>query len=58
MDIFLLIVVLIMIGLLILLNLYIVAHYAHPLESSFGGSVLTKILVVSPPHADSEPDAH
>ena len=47
MDAFLIIVIIVMMLLLMLLNLYIIAHYAHPLESKFGISILTVILVVS-----------
>lgn len=45
-DPFLVILVFVMIVLLGLVNLYIVAHYSHPLESKFGGSIFAKIIII------------
>ena len=36
-----------MIIILCIVNLYIVAHYSHPMESSFGGSIFAKILIIA-----------
>jgi len=43
----LIILICVFIILLILINLYILANYTHPLESSFGTSVVPKIICVS-----------
>lgn len=45
-DAFLVIVVLILMAILCIVNLYILAHYSHPLESKFGGSIFAKIIVI------------
>lgn len=45
-DIFLIIVVFVMIILLTIINIYILAHYSHPLESKFGESLFAKIIIV------------
>lgn len=45
-DPFLIIVILIMIIVLIIVNIYIIAHYSHPLESKFGESLFAKIIIV------------
>lgn len=45
-DPFLIIVVLVMLILLGIINLYIVAHYGHPLESKFGASIFAKIIII------------
>jgi len=31
---------------LIIVNIYIIAHYSHPLESKFGESLFAKIIIV------------
>ena len=46
-DPFLIILVFVMIIILCIVNLYIVAHYSHPMESSFGGSIFAKILIIA-----------
>jgi hypothetical protein len=46
-DVFLIIVVLVMMVLLTIINIYILAHYSHPLESKFGESLFAKILIVA-----------
>jgi len=43
---FLILVVLVMIVVLIIINIYILAHYSHPLESKFGESLFAKIIIV------------
>jgi hypothetical protein len=45
-DAFLIIVVLVLMVLLGIINLYVLAHYSHPLESKFGGSIFAKIIII------------
>jgi hypothetical protein len=45
-DIFLIVVVLVMMVVLTIINIYILAHYSHPLESKFGESLFAKILII------------
>ena len=45
-DWFLILIVLIMLVLLGVINLYIMAHYSHPLESKFGGSIFAKVIII------------
>jgi uncharacterized membrane protein AbrB (regulator of aidB expression) len=45
-DVFLVIVVLVLMVLLTIVNIYILAHYSHPLESKFGESIFAKIIIV------------
>jgi hypothetical protein len=45
-DIFLVIVVLVMMVVLTIINIYILAHYSHPLESKFGESLFAKIIII------------
>lgn len=47
MDAFLLILVFVFMAIIIMVNLYILAYYSHPLEARFGGSIFAKIMIVS-----------
>lgn len=45
-DPYLIVVVLVMMLVLGIINLYLLAHYSHPLESKFGGSIFAKIIII------------
>lgn len=45
-DAFLVTVVLVLMVILCIINIYILAHYSHPLESKFGESLFAKIIIV------------
>lgn len=45
-DVFFVIIVFVMMIILTIINIYVLAHYSHPLESKFGESLFAKIIIV------------
>ena len=45
-DPFLVIVVIVMMIVMFIMNVYLVVHYSHPLESKYWGAIVCKILMV------------